>query len=155
MGAPRADENGLVQRGSAYVFVEPAAGWSGTKGQTTKVEPSDGLKKAYFGYSVSVSGGNVVVGAPQQSVDSKGTQGAVYVYTRPSTGWPKTMTETAELTANTGTAGSELGYSVAIRNKTLLAGAAGARNRQGITYVLMSLSGRLADWAGRAGDSRV
>jgi hypothetical protein len=141
VGAPRSDANGLVQRGRAYVFVEPTEGWSGTRGQTAELDPSDGTKNAYFGLSVSVSGGNVVVGAPQQTIGSNGTQGAVYVYTRPSTGWPKNMTETAELTAFDGKAGSELGFSVAISDKTLLAGAPFANSHKGVSYVFSEPSG--------------
>ncbi len=141
VGAPRSDENGLVQRGSAYVFVAPAEGWGGTRRQTTELDPSDGTRKAYFGQSASISGRNVVVGAPQQTIGSNDTQGAVYVYTRPSTGWPKTMTETAELTAVDGKAGSELGYSVAISGATLLAGAPFARSHDGLSYVFSEPSG--------------
>lgn len=148
VGAPRADENGLVQRGSAYVFREPAAGWSGTKGQAAKLEPTDGVKKAHFGSSVSISGGNVAVGAPEQSVGSNGDQGAVYVYTEPSTGWPKTMTETAELTASTGKPGSLLGDSVAISGTTLIAGAFGVRSQQGVSYVFSEPAG---GWVTAAG----
>ena len=87
VGAPRSDVSGLPFRGRAYVFIEPAAGWSGTRGQTTELGPSDGTRMAEFGTSVSVSGGNVAVGAPEQSVGSNQNQGAVYVYTAPSTGW--------------------------------------------------------------------
>jgi len=141
IGAPRSDANGLSERGRAYVFVKPAEGWSGTKGQTAELDPSDGTKKAYFGLSVSISGGNVVVGGPQQTIGLNGTQGAVYVYTRPLDGWPRTMTETAELTAIDGKAGSELGYSVAISGATLLAGAADAHNHEGVAYVFSEPSG--------------
>jgi hypothetical protein len=141
VGAPRSEANGLVQRGRAYVFVEPAEGWSGTRGQTAELDPSDGTKKAYFGLSVSISGGNVVVGAPQQTIGSNGTQGAAYVYTRPSSGWPKASTETAELTAVDGKAGSELGYSVAISGTTLLAGAPFAHSHDGVSYVFSEPSG--------------
>jgi hypothetical protein len=141
VGAPLSDANGLVQRGRAYVFVEPESGWSGTRGQTAELDPSDGTKQAYFGFSVSISGDSVVVGGPQQTIGSNGTQGAVYVYTRPSTGWPKTMTETAELTAFDGKAGSELGFSVAISDKTLLAGAPFANSHKGVSYVFSEPSG--------------
>jgi hypothetical protein len=135
VGAPRAAVGGLRQRGRAYVFVEPTAGWHGTQGQTTELEPSDGVKEAYFGNSVSVSGGNVAVGAPQQTVGANGNQGAVYLYTAPSAGWPKTMTETAELTASKGEPEGLLGDSVSISDTTVLAGAPGAHSLQGIAYV--------------------
>jgi archaellin len=141
VGAPRSDANGLVQRGRAYIYVEPTAGWSGTRGQTAELDPSDGTKNEYFGFSVSISGGTVVVGGPQQTVGSNGTQGAAYVYTQPSTGWPKTMTETAELTAIDGKAGSGLGLSVAISGSTLLAGAPFAHGHDGISYVFSKPAG--------------
>jgi len=127
--------------GRAYVFVEPGGGWAGTQGQTTEIEPSDGVRKAFFGSSVSVSGSNVAAGAPEQSVGSSQNQGVVYVYTEPSTGWPKTMTETAEITARDGKAGNELGAAVVISGRTLLAGAPGVRNSQGVAYVFGEPSG--------------
>lgn len=135
IGAPRSNANDLTFRGRAYVFVEPLSGWSGIHGQTTELDPSDGTKKAEFGSSVSVSGLNVVVGAPEQSLGSTQNEGAAYVFTAPSSGWPKTMTETAELTASAGKGGSLLGYSVAISGSTLIAGAPGARSSQGVAYV--------------------
>jgi len=141
VGSPRSQVNGLVQRGRAYVFVEPGGGWAGTQGQTTEIEPSDGVRKAFFGSSVSVSGSNVAAGAPEQSVGSSQNQGVVYVYTEPSTGWPKTMTETAEITARDGKAGNELGAAVVISGRTLLAGAPGVRNSQGVAYVFGEPSG--------------
>jgi hypothetical protein len=94
---------------------------------------------------VSISGETVAVGAPFETVGSGQNNGAVYMFTRPPTGWPKTMTETAELTAGTG--GSELGTSVALSGKTLAAGAPFARSQEGLVYVFLEPG---AGWQGGA-----
>jgi hypothetical protein len=125
---------GAPRLGLAYVFVKPAHGWNGTQGQTAELMPSNGTKAAIFGISVSLSGDTVAVGAPEETVGTKQEVGAVYIFSEPSHGWPKTMTQTAELTAARGTAGSLMGYSVAISDGMLLAGAPYARSGQGVAY---------------------
>jgi hypothetical protein len=148
VGAPRS-EVGTLQIGRAYVFVEPAAGWSGTQEQTTELGPSNGVNGAYFGNSVSVSSENVAVGAPGQSVGSNQGEGAVYIYSKPSAGWPNTMTETAEITARNGTAGGQFGDSVAISGTGLAAGAPGALGQQGLVYLFREPSGGWKSGSGR------
>jgi hypothetical protein len=148
VGAPAAKAGGLAGRGRAYVYVEPAGGWSGIQGQTTELEPSNGAKNAGFGGSVSVSGGTVAVGAGGEVVGSNQNQGAVYIFSKPLSGWPKTMTQTAELTAARGTAGSEMGLSVAISDRTLIAGAPYVHGEQGVAYVFSEPSGGWQNLAG-------
>jgi hypothetical protein len=137
VGAPRADG----RRGFAYVFVEPAHGWNGTQGQTAELEPSNGTRTAIFGISVSLSGDTVAVGAPEESVGTNQEQGAVYIFSKPSHGWPETMTQTAEVTAARGTAGSLMGNAVAISDGMLLAGAPYARGGQGLVYAFFEPPG--------------
>ena len=120
VGAP-AVKIGSVRQGAAYLFEEPGAGWRGIWSPTVKFEASNGTRNAGFGTSVSVSGDTVAVGAPDEAVGSFDNEGAIYIFTRPSSGWSRTMTEIAELTG--AKAGSLLGYSVALSGKTLLAGA--------------------------------
>ncbi len=140
VGAPRSGA-GTSQTGRAYVFVEPAAGWAGIHKQTTELEASNGTNGAYFGNSVSASGETAAVGAPDQSVGSNQSQGAVYIYARPSTGWPKAMTETAEVSARAGEPGGQIGDSVAINGAELAAGAPSALSQQGIVYLFSEPSG--------------
>ena len=78
---------GGVEQGAAYLFVEPAAGWNGSWGPTTTFQASNGTKNAAFGTSVAVSGETVAVGAPDEVVGSSDNEGAVYMFTRPSSGW--------------------------------------------------------------------
>ena len=134
VGATRVEVGG-VEQGAAYLFIEPAAGWSGTRPPKTTFQASNGTRKAAFGTSVSLSGETVAVGAPDETVGSSQNEGAIYMFTRPSSGWPKTMTETAELTASTAKGGSELGLSVALSGKILVAGAPFARASQGLVYL--------------------
>ena len=55
--------------------------------QTAKLTASDGAADDDFGYSVSISGNTVVVGADDATVGGNAGQGAAYVFTEPGTGW--------------------------------------------------------------------
>ena len=59
VGATVGDNAG---QGAAYVFTEPGSGWTNMT-QTAKLTASDGAAGDNFGYSVSISGNTVVVGA--------------------------------------------------------------------------------------------
>lgn len=77
-----------------------------------------------FGYSSAVSGSTIAVGAPAHQVGSNDDQGAVFVFTEPPTGWASSTSGTM-LTASSGTAHSQLGYTVATNGSTIVAGAPG------------------------------
>jgi len=79
-------------RGAAYVFVEPAGGWTDMN-QSAKLAASDGVSKDELGRSVAISGNTIVVG----STGKNRKQGAVYLYLKPADGW-KNTTESAQLT---------------------------------------------------------
>ncbi len=79
---------------------------------------SDSSKNDYFGYSVSISGKVVVVGAKHDNTNN----GAVYVYTIPDTAW-SSITEIAKLTASDGAVGDEFGFSVSINQDNVIVGA--------------------------------
>jgi hypothetical protein len=105
--------------------------------QQAKLNASDGTAGDQLGFSVAVSDGIVVVGAPFDAV-SENNQGAVYVFQRPASGWANT-TERARLTASDGTAGDHLGSSVAVSGNTIVAGApsdsVNGNGNQGSVYV--------------------
>jgi FG-GAP repeat len=100
--------------GEAYVFVEPAGGWTDMT-QTARLTASSGHANSLFGYSTAVSGDTVVVGAPLASATGK-----VYLYMKPLSGWAD-MTETAVLTAPSAPQEAELGTGVSIDGSTVLA----------------------------------
>ena len=102
--------------GRAYVYVEPAVGWSGTLTETAELTASDAITGAALGSSVSVSGDTVVAGAPGEM------PGAAYVFVKPTSGWVS-MTQTAKLTASNKVATNQLGVAVSISGDTVVAGA--------------------------------
>jgi hypothetical protein len=115
--------------GSAYVFVEPAGGWSGQLTETAKLTASDGEAGDDFGISVAISGDTVVVGARQDG------KGSAYVFVKPAGGWKGNLTETAKLTASDTTI--YFGWSVAISGDTLVVGAFFSNSQQGSAYVFV------------------
>ena len=76
VGTPYDDDAGLTS-GSAYVFLTTDGG--ATYGQVAKLTASDGAASDYFGYSVAISGGTVVVGAYWDD-DGGYSSGSVYVF---------------------------------------------------------------------------
>lgn len=120
-GAPLTMIDKNPQEGAAYVFVRPASGWKDMT-QTAKLVPQDGQANQWMGVCASINSKAIVMGAPQTTVGQNAKQGAEYVFAKPAHGW-KTMTSTAELVASDGQAGDELGWSVWINGKTVVAGA--------------------------------
>jgi len=147
--------------GAAYVFTKPASGWADMT-QTAELIASDGAAGGGFGYSVSISGNTVVVGAVEHGI---GGPGAAYVFTEPASGWVD-MTQTAKLTASDGAAGDALGWSVCISGSTVFVGAAkatvGGNSNQGAVYMFtepasgwadMTQTAKLTTSDGKAGDN--
>jgi FG-GAP repeat/Periplasmic copper-binding protein (NosD) len=154
-GAPAADGfcNGNVYLcGAAYVYVEPASGWTNTTTPTATLSATDqnignGAEQD-FGASVAISGSTIVVGEPGQDFDGGNNQtttpGAVYAFSEPAGGWAS-MTQTAELRASDPTACQTycplLGTSVGISGNTIVASAPGQNNGQGAVYVFSEPAG--------------
>jgi hypothetical protein len=145
-GAYGADGTGV-----AYVYVEPAGGWT-NMAPTATLTASDAISGDLVGYTVAIAGNTIVVGAPEN--DEVGSRypepngpGAVYVYVKPAGGWSD-MTETAKLTASDGVVGDDLGWSVAVLGDIIVAGAPDATvNSQeiaGAVYVFQK--GPFAPW---------
>ncbi|MDX2034245.1 MAG: hypothetical protein SF339_26455 [Blastocatellia bacterium] len=70
-------------QGSAYVFTRTATGWVRTK----QLFAFDGAAHDWFGYSVAISGGTIVVGAPGKSIGGNQAQGAAYFFVRSGEDW--------------------------------------------------------------------
>lgn len=126
-GAPDATisgEGNSYGQGAAYVFVEPAGGWTNAT-ETGKLTASDGTSGANLGYSAAIEGNAIVAGAPSQYDPDGSIGGAAYVFVEPAGGWT-TSTETAQLSPSNGILDGSLGYSVAISGKLVVAGSPGA-----------------------------
>jgi len=122
---------GLVDEGSAYVFVEPGGGWvTGT--ETGKLTASDGEPSDQFGISVALSGATALVGANLDDMDFV-DEGSAYVFAEPGGGWADDS-ETAKLTASHGAADDGFGVSVALSGETALVGASGDDLARGSAY---------------------
>ena len=122
--------------GTAYVFVEPAAGWASMT-QTAELTASDGVIGDRLGNFVAVSGNTVVAGAPLATIGTNLQQGAAYVFVEPASGWAN-MTQTAKLTSSDGVRRSYFGRAVAISGSTVVVGApnqtVGGDTGQGAAY---------------------
>lgn len=113
VGMPRDGDNGNVS-GSAYVFDFNGINWT----ETTKLLPADGAEFDQFGWSVSLSGDRVLVGARRS--DGNGPEsGSAYVFDFDGIAW----SETAKLTASDGELRDEFGFSVSLSGDQALIGA--------------------------------
>jgi trimeric autotransporter adhesin len=123
--------------GAVYVFTKPATGWH-TETQAAKLTAFHGGTTDNLGVSVAISGNVIASGAPQATIGGHQLQGAVYVFTKPGTGWHN-ETQAAKLTASDGAQLDGLGLTVGISGPTVVAGAATAtvhgNTNQGAAYV--------------------
>jgi hypothetical protein len=126
------------RQGGAYVFVKPSGGWvnSTETADLTANDPSNGDQ---LGFSVSISGTVIVVGAPATNVGSKTEQGAAYAFIKPASGWTTTSKYAAKITAADGAEGDQFGSSVSVSGTTGVIGAIGAtvngNSGQGTAYL--------------------
>ena len=119
IGADAADVGGTPDQGAAYVWDMDAGGlWH----PMATLTAADGGPGDSFGYSVSLSGDTVVVGA--RNADPGGTyvQGAAYVFDR-DRGGPDVWGQGARLTAADGAAEDKFGWSVSLSGDTAVVGA--------------------------------
>ena len=145
------DDNG-IESGSAYVFVMPAGGWSGTINEGAKLFPSDAEEGHHFGVSVSISGDTIVIGAtgddhacPQFS---NCNSGATYTFIKPIGGWIGTLNEDAKLLPSDSEMGDRFGISTSISGDTIVVGSLygdGNNNNCGSAYVFIKPIG---GWSG-------
>lgn len=106
--------------GGAFVFLRVAGTWVGP----TPLRAADGKNGEFFGESVAVSDGTVVVGAPLANVrddrgETRNAAGAVYVFKRVGRSWQ----QQARLTARNASEDDGLGAAVAVYGDTLAASA--------------------------------
>jgi hypothetical protein len=128
VGAPLDDVAGAdginrTDAGSVYVFTKPAAGWSGTLTQQAKLLASDRAANDNFAGPLHLNDDTVTVGAQFKDSSVGADTGAVYRFTRPSSGWSGTLTQSEKLTASDGAANDRFGGSIALRGTVANAGA--------------------------------
>jgi len=115
VGAPQDSGSGA---GSAYVYVRNPATNLWTEQQ--KLLASDGADGDHFGYSVSISGDTVIVGAYGND-DSGTNRGSAYIFVRNAGTW----TEQQKLLNSNGQVNDLFGLSVSISGDTVVVSAEG------------------------------
>ncbi len=119
---------GAYDSGAVYIFTRSGTTWV----QQAYLKASNTEAGDYFGYSVSLSGDTLAVGAigedgnatvvdGNQGDNSAFDSGAVYVFTRSGTTW----TQQAYIKASNTEAGDWFGHSVSLSGDTLVVGADG------------------------------
>ncbi len=108
--------------GAAYVFTKPPQGWVTTTAFSGELTASE-LPFARLGGRTAISGDTIAVGGALGITvhGALSSNGAVYVFTKPSTGW-KSETQTAILTESHPGPYDSLGSSLAISGQTIVAG---------------------------------
>jgi hypothetical protein len=135
VGALGDDLSTNTDQGSAYIFARSnGTTWT----QQQKLTASDGAAGDEFGWSVSIAGDTVIVGALSDDIGTNIDQGSAYVFVRNGTTW----TEQQRLTAADGAANDGFGYSVAIAGETIIVGAPvdsiGTNADQGSAYIFIT-----------------
>jgi PKD repeat protein/uncharacterized membrane protein len=142
IGAWGDDDNG-VQSGSVYIFYRDQGGGDNW-GLVTKLLASDGAANDRFGWSLSLSGDVLVVGAPGK--DSYA--GAAYIYYRDQ-GGPDNWGEVTKTVAPDSAAWDRFGQAVALEGDVLVAGAWGDDDNgaeSGSAYILYRDQGGPDNW---------
>ena len=131
VGAPQHQVGSNQYQGTAYIFVEPGAGWTSMT-QSAELTASDGVRTDNLGIGVAMQGSTVVAGSALYN--SLNGAGAAYVFEEPISGWTDEH-ETAKLTATDPSQFAFLGFSLAISadEATIVAGAP-RRGDSGVPY---------------------
>ncbi len=133
--------------GSAYIF-DRNQGGPGHWRQVTKVIASDAASSDFFGWSVAISGGTIVVGARNDD-DAGSSSGSAYVFER-NEGGVDSWGEIAKLTAADADVGDLFGESVAVSGDTIIVGAylsdGDAGRDSGSAYVFERNEGGVNHW---------
>ena len=117
-----AGANNLTGAGAAYIFEKNSTGiWS----ETQKLVPSDRNYSDFFGYSVSISGKNILIGSRFEDEDASGMNsisaaGSAYVFERISSG---VWSEKQKLVASDRATNDNFGNSVSISGNAIVIGA--------------------------------
>jgi hypothetical protein len=141
VGASRKNSSaGDFRAGAAYVF-ERNQGGSNNWGQVQQLAASDTAAGDEFGFSVSISGDTVVVGAYLKT----NRTGAAYVIER-NQGGTNNWVQVKELIASDGAAGDLFGHEVSISGDTVVVGAWAKNSETGAAYAFERNQGGSNNW---------
>jgi hypothetical protein len=131
------DVAGNVDQGSAYIFSRGGGFWT----EQQKLTASDGTAGDQFGFSNTIDGSTIVVGAPLTDISGIANQGAVYVFERHGSFW----SEEQKLIASDGAANDQFGFNALVSDGTIFVSSPmddiGSNVNQGSTYVFEQQAG--------------
>jgi hypothetical protein len=135
-GAWRDDIGENSNQGSAYAFVRTGSAWT----ELAKFLAPDGAAADQFGYSISVAGNLIVVGARDDDVGIVQLQGSAYAFRHDGAA----VTHLNKLVASDGMGNDRFGGAVAATDQVALIGAhwddVGSNNNQGSVYAFQRRS---------------
>lgn len=119
-----------VQQGKVYVFTRSGTQWT----QTQALTASDGDRLDHFGSDVSLDGNTLLIGAGEDTVAGKFSQGSAYVFVKNGATW----TQQQKLIGPDSLADNFFGDSVSVSGDWLMIGArnhkVGSEVAQGAAY---------------------
>jgi hypothetical protein len=115
IGAPYDDYPGNTDAGSAYLYQRQGTTWV----EQYILRASDGGPSHHFGFSVALDGNWAVIGAYEGDADIVSGAGAAYVFNKTGSNW---VEQQKLIDANSPVYGEDFGWSVAIKNDTILVG---------------------------------
>jgi hypothetical protein len=136
----------IYRPGKVYVFANDGGSWTATQTlSATPASPPPPNWSDFFGWSLSLSGDTLLVGAPFMLDQMLGPIGAVYVFTNEGGTW----TQTQELTASDAFATDYFGWAVRHVGDVAVIGAnshnRGANGTEGAAYVFARSGGTWAE----------
>jgi hypothetical protein len=121
VGAPNETARGNVGAGNAYTYTFTASCVATLEATMAEPHPQAGknsvLPGGEFGWSVAISGADVIVGAPNETAHGLAAAGNAYLFAA------TTGASIASLTTPNPTVGGEYGYSVSLAGATAYVGA--------------------------------
>jgi hypothetical protein len=148
VGATGGDFGVNINQGSVYVFSRNQGG-ANNWGEVRKFTSSDGGAFDFFGYSISLSGDTLAVGAYSDDIGANSEQGSTYIFSR-NQGGTNNWGEVKKLTASDGTVGDYFGRSISLSGDNLAVGAdsdnVGANPQQGSAYIFSRNQGGANNW---------
>jgi FG-GAP repeat len=115
VGAPGQTVGANSNQGEVLVYTKPAHGWADS---STPVELTSaaGMEDDDLGWSVAITGGTIIAGAPDRDIGLRDDVGIADVFVKPQSGGWVTGTETRELDPKPATAELGFGNVVAVAN---------------------------------------
>lgn len=105
------------RQGKAYIYENNGSTWV----QQAILTAGDGASTDYFGYSVSIHGSRVIVGAPNKKINNITMHGKVYIFSYNGSTW----VQQAFPARTDAAAGDYYGYSVSMYGDNAIVGASG------------------------------